>query len=627
VCQFGTAWVDIPLGDLDASGRVTGPTVTVTKNSQLYPFGTTELFPNMADTNGTVMTNSAHAYAECSNKGYCDRNNGVCECLAGYEGSACQRSRCPSTDTSIVCSGHGVCTSARQIAAMDHGNQYRQWDQDMTMGCMCDPGYIGADCSERSCKYGYDPVFFDKLGSVRYTNWSFVMYTTSTLQVKGNYSMIFTTRTGQQWHTTPLRFNASCREVVSALEVLPNRAVPAGSTRCVKWNDYNSITAADEPGYISSNPYYGIKYQLAFPRNPGFLPALDINIYLDGTRPTLYTTDGSRVSMFVYPNGFSGEYADYFRSLCNGVDVTLQKTSTYNYLSGLTNLETRLLQQCLGQANVGVLPSLTGIVKGQTYYWDYGTKLNPHLVKLVDISKTHVTDMCSGQLNSVRGGGIACTTARAPGFIVPLYYDTTLKLFILMTRPAEDYSSSTLFAVWKTDGTTQLVSPNVKVFTDTSNPYSSTIYTTNSTSVSSSYSGGVDCETSVTNTYGLLDCVEKGDRVFFVDTSSFSYNPKYMNLYQVERMYTIDPNNQLVGPGSHRMVLNMPINSYWKSSDATAAIRIFKFLPRTSYPIVAECSNRGLCSRLTGDCECFRGYELDDCSRIDNSVVIPTLFV
>jgi hypothetical protein len=34
---------------------------------------------------------TAHALAECSNAGLCDRNTGRCRCFAGFEGDACQR--------------------------------------------------------------------------------------------------------------------------------------------------------------------------------------------------------------------------------------------------------------------------------------------------------------------------------------------------------------------------------------------------------------------------------------------------------------------------------------------------------------------------------------------------------
>lgn len=48
---------------------------------------------------------------ECSNKGTC--NCGVCQCIEGWEGNACQ---CPSTNelciapgSQEICAGHGYC--------------------------------------------------------------------------------------------------------------------------------------------------------------------------------------------------------------------------------------------------------------------------------------------------------------------------------------------------------------------------------------------------------------------------------------------------------------------------------------------------------------------------------------
>lgn len=90
--MFGEAFVDSPKGDLDFStGSLSGPGSTVIVNSDVYPKGTTEQFPQMVDNAGTVLTNTGHYYMECSNKGICNRDSGVCECFDGYEGSACQR--------------------------------------------------------------------------------------------------------------------------------------------------------------------------------------------------------------------------------------------------------------------------------------------------------------------------------------------------------------------------------------------------------------------------------------------------------------------------------------------------------------------------------------------------------
>jgi len=119
---------------------------------------------------------------ECSNKGTCNRDDGTCSCFPGYEGNACQRASCPN-----ACSGHGTCETIKELAedkedgdlskgayafngfASDHAGigdlsgvgyiTYELWDKTLTMGCKCDPGYTGPDCSLKLCRYGVDPLF------------------------------------------------------------------------------------------------------------------------------------------------------------------------------------------------------------------------------------------------------------------------------------------------------------------------------------------------------------------------------------------------------------------------------------------------------------------------------------
>jgi hypothetical protein len=103
-CYFGIAHVDTPKGDLNGNGVVDQPLITVLTGSEIYPWGTNEQYPN-AD------ANEGHFYMECSNRGLCDRAEGVCQCFDGYSGSACGRKSCPNS-----CSGHGTCESIKELA-------------------------------------------------------------------------------------------------------------------------------------------------------------------------------------------------------------------------------------------------------------------------------------------------------------------------------------------------------------------------------------------------------------------------------------------------------------------------------------------------------------------------------
>jgi len=402
--------VDTPKGDLDASGgQLTDPSTLVVVGDNVYPKGTYEQYPRMEDSDGNQLINTAHAYSECSNKGICDRDSGTCDCFAGYEGSACQRASCPMSSNG-VCSGHGTCKTISELASDDNSNVYKLWDEDKTMGCDCDAGYTGPDCSARVCKYGADPLYYDDFANVRFANFTMQFYMTDpNSQAYGNYSIIFTDVYGEDWETDPIDINAACSVIQDRLESLPNNVIPTGSVLCyrsevlqhtsydddntgqltanIRDTSVNGVFAAENGMIYDKNMFIIARYIIAFPGNPGEIKTPRINKYLDGARPTLFTTETSTSSLgwHVFPNGFTGESTDYVNDECEGVLVSIKEDYTVkkyqNYLV-MDNAEMeKRLKECLGDSN-GVTTDNV-----EVYDWDYGTYTNPHLIKLVDATQ------------------------------------------------------------------------------------------------------------------------------------------------------------------------------------------------------------------------------------------------
>ena len=54
------------------------------------------------------------------------------------------------------CSGRGVCLT-QKVLASTHGAIYdTPWDAEKHLGCKCDTGYRGPDCSQKECPSGDD---------------------------------------------------------------------------------------------------------------------------------------------------------------------------------------------------------------------------------------------------------------------------------------------------------------------------------------------------------------------------------------------------------------------------------------------------------------------------------------
>ena len=155
---------------------------------------------------------------ECSNKGICDRKTGECECFDGYDGTACQRASCPSG-----CSGHGICMTIADLAYEDSANVYALWDAEKSMGCKCDPGYTGSDCSSRTCKVGIDPLYIDDT-TARVTTTTVTVSTqgVSTPDISGTFALKFYDYWGEDYITCLLYTSPSPRD--ATLSRMPSSA-------------------------------------------------------------------------------------------------------------------------------------------------------------------------------------------------------------------------------------------------------------------------------------------------------------------------------------------------------------------------------------------------------------------
>jgi len=320
--------VDTPKGDLNADGYVSGPLTTVVTGSEVYPWGTTEQFPN-AD------QNEGHFYMECSNKGICDRKSGQCDCFDGYGGTACARASCPNE-----CSGHGTCESIKELAemrsydttashaaadivagssndpdfnsAVQESYSYDLWDQDKTMGCKCDPVYYGADCSLKKCKYGVDPLFYDSSDGVIYQ--TTVIHLGSSgkdaAAISGQYKIVFYDVFGEKYVTKAINAapGTGSEDVRLALEALPNGVISATNMDVTSTSNRKAVTvtaakttAADSAtsgistvggigqGFEGDNGVglgtqsggttspYGVEYTVTFKTNPGVLKTIELD--------------------------------------------------------------------------------------------------------------------------------------------------------------------------------------------------------------------------------------------------------------------------------------------------------------------------------------------------------------
>lgn len=209
----------------------------------------------------TPMRDGArHRYAECANKGTCDRGTGECNCFAGYEGKACGRQSCPND-----CSGHGTCEYLKDLAFGITYNEYYDgsstelsglgvggktfaqeysWDSNRARTCACDAGWTGLECTQRMCAYGNDimdviPGFDENsmIGMPGYGNEVAHVQTVTLYDAEDNmanfvsksFAIRFTSKLNQTFVTQPIMWSNDddtlAGYIESALKKLPNKVI------------------------------------------------------------------------------------------------------------------------------------------------------------------------------------------------------------------------------------------------------------------------------------------------------------------------------------------------------------------------------------------------------------------
>ncbi len=86
--------------------------------------------------------------------------------------------------------------------------RYGLWDADSILGCDCDAGYTGSDCSLKTCPYGIDPLFDYTSNDdiVRLTKLSFELYDAAgsgALALTGTIRIKFYDVYEEDWITSP----------------------------------------------------------------------------------------------------------------------------------------------------------------------------------------------------------------------------------------------------------------------------------------------------------------------------------------------------------------------------------------------------------------------------------------
>jgi hypothetical protein len=125
--------------------------------------------------------------------------------------------------------------------------------------------------------------------SLRVANWTYGFHTEDSYSsISGNYSIHFYDVFGEDWETEFIDAYATCDDIINRLEGLPNDVIPYGSVKCLIQDPFNfDVLTSGEIKDPWNTKIVNKMITLVFPENVGILRQPSIDVYLDGSRPTL----------------------------------------------------------------------------------------------------------------------------------------------------------------------------------------------------------------------------------------------------------------------------------------------------------------------------------------------------
>jgi len=643
-CPFDQAWADTPLGDLDGSANALwGPMEYVSTSnlagfptvenwpiiggSTTFPFGTYELYPNSNPQEG-------HFYAECSSKGTCNRDDGVCACFAGFEGTACQRMVCPNK-----CSGHGICANVKTLAQSKKvgdgysvsdwsgigGLYYQLWDRVQVMGCSCDSLYTGPDCSLKKCPLGVDPLY---RGSPLYEEAYVDIYGTYTelglptgtgltyavlgKAMKGTFDLVIYDNLGTEYVLDGLTYcdytaDASrttkwCTQPAAIMAYFANKRLQ--STQ-VGVTNYAFVSIQPLPTAAATIPDFGVRYWFNYKKgNPGYHKDLFVKSFTPVIQEDVKIASQPVHSVYHYvvQQGMDCDYLDMWNEgvhLTNNPyagwdDVTLYNFVLPGYISAYTYATPTTTSVLTASTDWSFWlgnPSFTGTAPNRVYTVPSDKfKTNAIMINGLRFEVQQVTGF--GGNNWLTGNGLTPLTSTATSSATAMSmspYSATTAIMSLTQSSAYSFTTIGVKTFSFASSTAQLtltggLNGPQSGFSVT--PYSAPnlirLNLINIIAFPANWAGGIY---SFYSTVTVIGNVEPA----IVDQSRLSANTGH----------AITTGGAFITDGKDIFGYDRRFPVYARLTPA--------------YQYVTHCAGRGTCNHDTGLCECFSGYKTAVC--------------